>query len=193
MVLNVNKIEILLKLFEFEISLNKNLKIKNLAEFKETEDIDINITSIDLETIESNFDVFKLKDFINKQNFDDDFTNQLKEYLFTKNQDNNYKLNDELFFKSLTSKNIIDLIFETINELGVTSFEQFKVDFYVKRQLFYSNIQFPNKIELSLSLDNNTDSDVDEDVVSGDVSEDIVVDSGFNGDVVSYSDALITY
>ena len=195
----LNKIEILLKLFDFEISLNNNLKIKNLSEFKETDDIDLNNISIDLETIEFNFEVFKLKDFINKQDFDDDFINQLNEYLFTKDQDNNFKLNEELFFKSLTSKNIIDLIYETIYELGIISFEQFKVDFYVKRQLFYSNIQFPNKIELNLSLDNNADSDADEnvnegivvdsgvngDVVSENVSEDIVVDSGVNGDVVS--------
>ena len=167
------KLEKLIKLFDFDVSLKKNIQIKNLVEFRNDND-DLEYNPIDLDVVKYNLEVLKLKNFINNQDFDDDLIIKLYDYLFVEDEDNNFKLNDELFYKSLSSQNILDLIYETISELDDGSFEEFKVKYNVKLQVFYANIQLPNKFDLKLSLNEEVVVDSDVDVVSNVVVEDIV-------------------
>ena len=167
----LKKIEELISVFDFEVTLDKDFQINNLVELKQQNTIKLTDGFVDLDIIKSNLKVLKLKDFINKQGFNDDLIYKLNDYLFIKDDHGNFNLNEELFFKSISLENIFDLIYETIYELDVNSIEQFKVDYNVKLQIFYSSIQFPNKKNLILSLENDTFSD-DENVISN--SEDVV-------------------
>ena len=182
----LKKIEELISVFDFEVTLDKDFQINNLVELKQQNTIKLTDGFVDLDIIKSNLKVLKLKDFINKQGFNDDLIYKLNDYLFIKDDHGNFNLNEELFFKSISLENIFDLIYETIYELDVNSIEQFKVDYNVKLQIFYSSIQFPNKKNLILSLENDTFSD-DENVISN--SEDVV--GSDDEDMISNSEDVV--
>ena len=130
-----------------DLSVEKNLSLSknNTIGFK-------NEKSSHLTILKRNTKIFKCVKFINNLDLDIELKNNMTDYLFIKNQENNYNLSDNMLKFSIPFDETMSLIYDilkdcenSINTNHLVTFNTFRKRITISIKRYYAKIEFPDE------------------------------------------------
>lgn len=152
----LSNIEKLIQLVKFNLNIdNEFIQVEDLFKLeineikpeidKKSEESNINKNSLNI--LKENLEIIRIKQIINQSNLNNEFKKDLNEFLFTKNEENDFEFNEDILKGNLSKNNLINILKDEILSFSSDSFDVkiFENILLSKIKNYYSAIEKPVK------------------------------------------------